>query len=614
MLAPRIRPAFFVALTAASAAGASPALAQETGAGGTSDPPGASAAEAWLTKAERTGFQQTGDYEDTRAYARLLAEASPWIELLSFGTSPQGRDLMLLVASKDGAFDPTAARRSGKPVVLVQNAIHAGEIEGKDASLMLLRDIAVTRERADLLDGVTLLVMPLFNVDGYGRFGPYTRINQNGPRESGWRTTAHNLNLNRDYMKADAPEMQAWLGVYGAWRPDLLIDDHTTDGADYQYVVTYQLGTRIDNPPSIAAWNRKLFLPELTQRVERAGFPTGPYLDMRDPLDPAKGFQGVHDTGRYSTGYTPLRNRPSLLVETHMLKPYEQRVRSTYETLVAALEVVGREAESLREAVRDAERGASEIGRSARGDSLGLAFELSDTLGALRYRGVEWRHELSEVSGAVRVIYGTKPVDLDVPFASRLVPVKKVVPPLGYLIPAEWQAVASKLRLHGIPVERLDEPVSGTFEFVRFADVKWSETPFEGRRLVTFETEHGLERDSFPAGSFWVPLGNPSARLTMQLLEPEGPDSFVAWGFFDAIFESKEYAEDYVMERIAREMMDSDPKLRREFEAKVAQDSTFRADPAARLEFFYRRSPWWDTHKDRYPIARVTRLSRDGSP
>jgi hypothetical protein len=566
--------------------------------------------DEWLTKAERTGFRETGDYEDTRAYARRLAEASPWIEVLSFGTSPQGRDLMLLVASKDGAFTPDAARRAGKPVILVQNAIHAGEIEGKDASLMLLRDTAITREREELLDGATLLVMPLFNVDGYGHFGPYTRVNQNGPAESGWRTTAQTYNLNRDYMKADSPEMQAWLRVFDDWKPDLLIDNHTTDGADYQYVITYQLGTRADMPPSVAAWSRDVYLPALERHVEAEGFPVGPYLDLMDPLDPAKGFQGVHDTGRYSTGYVPLRNRPALLVETHMLKAYEPRLRSTYETMVATLELVGRDAEGLRRAVREAEAWSARITGTADGDSIPLSFEVSDSASTtLDYRGVSWRHEPSEISGAMRVIYGDEAIEMDVPFYGALVPRHFVRPPDAYVIPVEWASIAEKLRLHGIPVERLPEPVVGEFEVVRFPHVSWADGPFEGHHLVdSLEATVAVETDTLPAGSFRVPLGNPTGRLTMQLLEPLAPDSFLRWGFFDGIFEAKEYAEHYVMEELAREMLAKDEALRREFEARLRDDPEFRADPAARLEFFYGRTPFRDAKKDRYPIVRtVTR-------
>ncbi|HEY7529087.1 MAG TPA: M14 family metallopeptidase, partial [Gemmatimonadota bacterium] len=493
------------------AAGATPARAQDRA--------------DWLTKAERTGFRETGDYEDTRAYAQRLAEDSPWIELLSFGTSPQGRDLMLLVASKDGAFTPEAARAAGKPVILVQNAIHAGEIEGKDASLMLLRDVAITREREDLLDGATLLVMPLFNVDGYARFGPYTRINQNGPAESGWRTTAQTYNLNRDYMKADSPEMQAWLRVFDDWQPHLLIDNHTTDGADYQYVMTYQLGTRADMPPSIAAWSRDVYLPALTQHVEAAGYPVGPYLDLKDPLDPAKGFQGVHDTGRYSTGYVPLRNRPALLVETHMLKAYEPRLRSTYETIVGTLELVRRDPDGLVAAVREAEEWSARI-TSANGDSIPLSFELSDSASTpLDYRGISWQHEPSEISGAMRVIYGEEPIEMDVAFYGELVPQHFVRPPAAYLIPVEWAAIAEKLRLHGIPVERLDEPVIGEFEVSRFSDVSWADGPFEGHHLVdSLEASGAVATDTLPAGSFRVPLGNATGRLAMQLLEPLAPD------------------------------------------------------------------------------------------
>nr|MBA2563876.1 peptidase M14 [Gemmatimonadota bacterium] len=202
-------------------------------------------------------------------------------------------------------------------------------------------------------------------------------------------------------------------------------------------------------------------------------------------------------------------------------------------------------------------------------------------------------------------VYGTRPVEMSVPFAGTLVPGTRVRPPLGYLIPVQWGDLAERLRLHGVPVERLDQPVTGTFEIVRFADVAWPEGPFEGRHMPTFRTERAMEPDTFPAGSFWVPLGNPTARLAMHLLEPDGPDSFASWGFLNAIFEAKEYAEDYVMEEVARTMMEKDRAVKEAFEAKVAADTAFRADPAARLEFFYRRTPFWDERKDRYPVARV---------
>jgi hypothetical protein len=473
---------------------------------------------------------------------------------------------------------------------------------------MLLRDVAITREREDLLDGATLLVMPLFNVDGYARFGPYTRINQNGPAESGWRTTAQTYNLNRDYTKADSPEMQAWLRIFDDWQPDLLIDNHTTDGADYQYVITYQLGTRADIPPSVAEWSRDVYLPALERHVEEAGYPVGPYLDLMDQLDPSKGFQGVHDTGRYSTGYVPLRNRPALLVETHMLKPYEPRLRSTYETMVATLELVRRDPEGLRRAVREAEAWSADV-TAADGDSIPLSFEVADSAGStLRYRGVSWRHEPSEISGAMRVIYGQEPIEMDVPFYGELVPRYLVRPPAAYLIPVEWASIAEKLRLHGIPVERLDEPTVGEFETIRFSHVSWADGPFEGHHLVdSLEATVAVETDTLPAGSFRVPLGNPTGRLAMQLLEPLAPDSFLRWGFFDGIFETKEYAEHYVMEEMAREMLAKDEALRRDFETRLREDPEFRADPAARLEFFYGKTPYWDRNEDQYPVVRELR-------
>ncbi|GAG28993.1 unnamed protein product, partial [marine sediment metagenome] len=222
----------------------------------------------WLTKAERTEFRQTPRYDEAVAFCRRLAEASEWIEYRSFGKSGEGRELPLLIASKERVFTPQAARAAKKLVVLVQSCIHPGECAGKDASLMLLRDMAIGRTRSVLLDRVVLLVMPIFNPDGHERFGPYSRINQNGPEAMGWRVTSRNLNLNRDYMKADAVEMRAWLTVWNAWRPDLHFDNHTTDGGDWQYDVTFSADTHAVAAPPVAQWLDEVLMPDLFRTLE----------------------------------------------------------------------------------------------------------------------------------------------------------------------------------------------------------------------------------------------------------------------------------------------------------------------------------------------------------
>ena len=580
--------------------------------------PAAAAAPAappaeWLTTAERSGFQETPRLAETVAYLKRLEKASPWIRVTSFGTSGEGRDLVLVVAAKDGTFDPAAAARAGKAVVLLQAGIHAGEIDGKDAGMMLLRDIAVTRERAALLDHVVLLFMPIYNVDGHERFGPYNRINQNGPREMGWRTTARNLNLNRDYMKADAPETRAWLGLFTTWWPDFVIDAHVTDGADYRYDITYGMETGPNVPAPVSAWLKEAVVGRALPALVAEGHRVSPYIFLRDETDPAKGQTGGPATPRFSHGYTVLQNRPSFLIETHMLKDYGTRVRATYDTVAALVETIGADPAGLRDAVRRADAAAAGPGSTV------LTMHATETPRPVPFAGVAYRREPSAVSGAMRVIYGSEPLDLIVDRFDTLEVAVAVDRPVAYLVPPQWTDVVAVLRAHGLRLERLAQPVTLPTDGYRLTEPKWQETPFEGRHPVTFKAERlsGISR-TFPEGTVVVPLAQRGSAVAVHLLDPQGPDSFASWGFFDAVFEQKEYYEPYVMETIARDMMEKDPTLRRDFEIALA-DPAFASDPRRRLDFFFRRSPWWDDRIGLYPVGIVTSAAaalptRPGAP
>src|SRR6266550_1895135 len=361
----------------------------------------------WETHAEKTNYRETPRYAETIAYCERLAAASPLIRLMSFGQSGEGRDLPLLIASEGDTFTPEAARQANKPVVLIQACIHAGEPDGKDAGLALLRDIAITRTRADLLKRVVVLFMPIYNADGHERFGPYNRINQNGPAEMGWRTTTSYLNLNRDYMKADAPETRAWLRLWNNWKPDLFIDCHVTDGADYRYNITYHLFLLDRLPPRVLAWERDVFDKRVPPQVEAAGNIVSWYLEFKDNRDLTKGIVDFSGSPRFSTGYTPLRNRPGILIETHMLKEYEPRVRGTYDLLRYALEEVNRDPEGLMKAGRVADQKAAGEGQSYDpSQTYPLTFELTDIAVPYPLKAVEYHTEQSTVSGAPRVIFG----------------------------------------------------------------------------------------------------------------------------------------------------------------------------------------------------------------
>ncbi|HKS27720.1 MAG TPA: M14 family metallopeptidase [Pyrinomonadaceae bacterium] len=561
----------------------------------------------WQTRAEKTDYRQTPRYDETIAYSRRLADASPLIRYQGFGKSGEGRELPLLIATEGGTFTPEAARKAGKAILLVQACIHPGEPDGKDAGLALLRDIAVTKTRTGLLDKVVLLFIPMYNVDGHERFGPYNRVNQNGPEEMGWRANATNLNLNRDYMKLDAPETRAWLKLWNQWKPDLLIDCHVTDGADYQYDITYIYEHHEHVPKAIVDWHRDAFDGRIFPATEKAGSMLAQYMTFRDNRDTSKGIDAFIMPPRFSTGYTPLRNSPGLTIETHMLKDYRTRVRGTYDLLMYTLEELNKNTDTLLRAVRSSEEEAVGLGRSYDPSrQIPLAVELTEKSVPFLLKGFEAQVDVSDVSGNKRVVFGTKPVEYTAPFYDQTRVTKSAAPPLYYVVPPQWKDVIEILAAHGLRLQRLQAPAEIEVESYRFSEVKWAPWPFEGRLRASYKITAVRERRTFAAGSVLVSLAQPNSRVALHLLEPDAPDSLASWGFFNGIFELKEYAEDYKLEKLARQMLEKDPNLRREFEERLKRDEKFAASPDARLRFFYERSPYWDRQLNLYPVARIT--------
>lgn len=567
----------------------------------------------WQTHAEKTGYRETPRYQETIKYGKRLAEASPLIKFVTFGKSGEGRELPLLIAAENGAFTPDAARSAGKAVVLIQACIHSGEPDGKDAGLALLRDIAITKIHPNLLKRVVVLFIPIYNVDGHERVSPYNRINQKGPDEMGWRATTTNQNLNRDYMKVDTPETRSWLGLWNEWNPDLFIDCHVTDGADYGSIITYHFEHHEGVAPSVLAWTRKVINGKVAPATEKAGHVISWYLEFIDNRDLQKGCRDFNGSPRFSTGYVPLRNRPAVLIETHMLKDYGPRVLGTYDFLRFTLEEVNRDPEELLRVTREADDQTVQSGsRYDINHQFPLRYQLSDKSRPFKVKALESRVEMSDISTSDRVIYGTRPMDITVPMYDDFHVTRAVAPPLYYVVPTQWSEVIQRLRDHGLRFASTLEPHELDVESYRFSQVKWASAPFEGRFLSTFKVEQIRERRNFPAGSVVVPMDQPRAKVAISLLEPEAPDSLVVWGFFSAIFEEKEYAEHYILESLAREMIKKDPQLHAEFQRTLASDPQFSASPDERLRFFYKRSNYWDPYLAVYPIGRVTEpLAKD---
>ncbi len=567
----------------------------------------------WLTRAERTRWRQTADYDEVMRYCRQLEAGSRWVKLASFGRSGQGRDLPVLILSKDRAFTPDAARQRGLPIVLIQNGIHSGEIEGKDASLMLVRDLAVLHQHDELLDSVIVLVLPIFSADAHERRSRYNRINQNGPDEMGWRHTPIGLNLNRDYTKLDAPEMRALIGnLYSKWWPDLLVDDHTTDGADYRYDVTWATNHGAGMPAALDRWIADAIERGMVGRLSAKGHVVAPYLDFKGGGgDPRAGIEYGNSLPRFSTGYAPLQSRAALLVETHMLKPYGERVKATYDLLLSLVEELHAHPGALTQAVRDAE--AEAIARAHATDPakrlLALTTSVSDRGVPFAWKGVQTTWEKSDITGSRVPRYSSTPWDTTVMLFRETQPTLTVrVPAGGYVVPQEWTDILDRMALHGIRTRRLARAWSDTVEMTRVTDRTTAPEAYEGRHAVRVLAVQ-LERQvrTFRPGDAWVPCDQRGGPLAVNLLEAQAPDGFMAWGFFETVFQKKEYGGDYVVEPLARAMLARDPKLAADFKAKLAADTAFARDPSARTDWFYRRSPWTDPEQDLHPIARALR-------
>ena len=567
-----------------------------------------SKANDWTTPAEAAKFRTTPSYADTLAYLKRLEQAAPGvIHLQTFGTTPEGRPMTVAIASGDGTFDPAAARKAGKPVVLVQAGIHPGEIEGKDAGLILLRDIAITHKYPHLLDHLVLVYIPVFSVDGHENSTPYNRINQNGPASMGFRGQSQYLNLNRDYIKADTPEMLAWLKLWQTWLPDFLIDVHTTDGADYQYDLTWYTEDPHKLDPAISAWQHDAIVNHAMPAYEKRGHLASIYLEFKDGRDPRKGIENFGSGPRFSTGYAALQNRPALLIETHMLKTYENRVQATIDLVELMLEQINQHPAALLAATAKADADVVARAHDVQA-SVPLTFKPNPTPTPFELKGYAFSLTHSDISNSDWIQYDpSKPKTYAIENWNGLLPDLSITPPAAYAIPAQWTAIIDKLDAHGIRYQRLDHAATIHAEGYQLADPTWASQSFESHLMLRHFTLHTDSADvTLPAGSIIVPMDQREANVAINLLEPQAPDSLLHWGFLNAIFETKEYGEPRVLEKLARDMLAKDPALKAKFEKKLHDDPAFAADTEARLEFFFERSPWYAVqHVGDYPVLRL---------
>jgi len=540
---------------------------------------------------ERSHFVESGSYAEAVSFCETLAKRSPFAKIIRFGTSPEGRPMIALLMSAKKEFTPQALAKSPRPLIFVNNGIHAGEIEGKDASLMLVRGMLLEGKHKDLFQGANWLMIPIYNVDGHERKSKYNRINQNGPIEMGWRSTGQNLNLNRDYMKADAPETRAWLGLLHRYQPDFLFDDHTTDGADYRYSAMLSVPQSPVLPPATADFSKRLY-DEVKLANDAKGVLTAPYFEV-DRNNIGRGLTVEDFTPRYTHGYFAALGRPSMLIETHMLKDYKTRVEATYQTLVATSTFLVKNASRLKTLNHAADAPVKE------GDTVVFASKPSAEKRPFTFLGWRYAPAESPSAGSPVAAWVHDPVDTVTTVQDQYLPGASGTAPAGYAIPAAWTDVIDRLRLHGLPVKILKSPMTGSFSSARFDGVRFATRPFEGRFQPSFTVRPVTETRVLAPGTAIVP----ASRLAMQLLEPDAPDSLLKWGLFNNVFEQKEYFEDYSMAVVGDAMLANDPKLKAEFEAWLVKSPN--ASKNDRLGWLFDRSPYADRRLNAYPVVRL---------
>ena len=562
------------------------------------------AQSALTTVSERSGFVETGRYEEVvalcDAFARLYPKA---VRCTTFGTTPEGRPMKALVASTSGALTSEQAQRRGLPVVLIQGGIHAGEIDGKDAGFLALREVLEGRAANGALDRLVWVFVPVFNVDGHERFGAWNRPNQRGPKEMGWRTTAQNYNLNRDYLKADTPEMQAMLQLVQRWDPLVTVDLHATNGAQFEHDISIQVEPVHAGDAGLRTAGLALRTGVIDDLAKQGSLPLPYYPSFVVQDDPTSGFEDGVPPPRFSHGYFLLRNRIAMLVETHSWKEYPVRVRITRNTVVSVLEHVARDGASWLTTAKQADIAAASLG----GRQEPLTYVAAPAARTVEFRGYAYTRTTSDVSGALMTRYDeTTPQVWKVPLKDDIRPgIVVEAPGAGYLVPAAEAAwVAAVLKTHGVEYRLLGKPWQGDAQVFRATKSSFGSASVETHQRLTVEGDWTRESRATPAGALFVPIAQPRARLVMALLEPKAPDSLLAWGRFNNAFERKEYMEDYVAEAVAREML-RDPAVKAEFERRLREDTAFAQSPAARLEFFYRRHPSWDERYQLYPVLRV---------
>ena len=539
----------------------------------------------WATPFERGNGNQTTTWHECIDFHQRLAQAfGPWLKFEEAGRSDGGVPIHVGVFSSDGVFDPQAVKAAGRPVFFNNNGIHPGEPEGIDACMALVRDFCTQPERLAALGDTVFLFIPVYNVDGCINRQNTSRVNQLGPESFGFRGNGRHLDLNRDFIKCDSLLAQVFNRFFTAWDPDVMVDTHTSNGADYSYTMTL-IPTQPDKlGGGLGQFLRESMLPAIYGDMAQRGWPTCPYMNLLAET-PDDGIEDFLDLPRFSTGYAALHHTIGFMPETHMLKPFADRVASMRTLVDVVLEFTVAHAAQIQELRRDARAAAAQQARwplTWRNDRSRPA--------SLRFKGYRAVRTPSRLGNYERLAYDrSQPWEKDIVHFDRCVEELAVAAPKAYLVPQAWREVIERLQWNGVELRRLEaDRLFDAARVYRVQSVTSRANAYEGH-MFHDEVVLAAHTEAFQArvGDVLVPLDQPNARYAVETLEPEAHDSFFRWGFFNSVLEKKENFSAYVFEDTALQMLEDEPELKRLFEQWKADHPEKLTDPQAVLGFLF---------------------------
>lgn len=548
---------------------------------------------------ESSNGKATATYQECMAFYQHLAGKSPNIQLKTMGSTDAGIPLHLVLYSADKQFSPNKWKEQQKVVIFVINGIHPGEPDGIDASMMLLRDLVAGKVKTS--PNLVLAVLPIYNIGGSLNRGSFSRVNQDGPLAYGFRGNAQNLDLNRDFIKSDSKEAKSFAEIFHWLNPDIFIDNHVSDGADYQYTMTLLTTQHNKLGGPIGQYLHNVFEPSLFKGMEAKNKTMTPYVNFEGG-NPEKGWNYFYDPPRFSSGYAALFQTMSFLSETHMLKPFAERVKSTYALMHTFLEQAALQAK----AIKQARQAAIEAVKQQQDFALGFTTDTSKYQ-MIQFNGYETGRKPSTVTGMPRMYYDhSKPFSKAVKFYNFAIPEKIIRKPAAYLIPQGWDAVIQLIKINGVQYKTLEKDSLIEVTAYRIEDYKTSTRAYEKHyRHSDVKTSTRLQKIAFRKGDLIIPTGQAADRFLVETLEPTGDDGYFAWNFFDAILQQKEGYSNYRWEDVAGDFLANHPEIQHQLNEKKKADPAFAASANAQLDFVYKQSPWYEPAHLRYPVYRI---------